>query len=175
MNGQQKISWKKVGSVYVAEFFLNGISIAAEISPDRTSRAVASQIGRANHDSFGAALRLPDGRWFHPAVSRVDRARVYMNAGMHKDRALANAWMEENEAGMRFLEVENGTPHLRLLTVKAQRGIIMEKKEIGGLDMPIPLFGGPCDAYSELANEMAEETAAKVLKAIRDLVGHKAA
>jgi hypothetical protein len=171
----QKIRWIKEGNVYVAQFFYNGISIAAEISPDRTTKAVASQIGRANHDSFGAALRLPDGRWFHPAVSRVDRARVYIATGMNKDRALANAWMEESEASVRFLEVEKGTPHLRLLTVKAQRGTVIEKKEMGGLDMPIPLFGGPCGVYSELANEMATDTASKVIKAIRDLIDHKAA
>jgi hypothetical protein len=171
----KRISWKKEGNVYVAQFFHNGISIAAEISPDRTTKAIAGQIGTANHDSFGATLRLPDGRWFHPAVYRVDRARVHIDSGMNKDRALANAWMEEREAAERFLEAEKGTPHLRLLVVKARRGTVMERKEIGGLDMPIPLFGGPCNAYSELANEMAADTATKVIKAIRDLVDHQAA
>lgn len=170
----QNIRWRKEGNVYVAQFFYNGISIAAEISPDRTTKAVAGQIGTANHDSFGAALRLPDGRWFHPAVYRIDRARVHIDSGMNKDRAFVNAWMEEREAAERFLEAEKGTPHLRLLVVIAKRGTIMERKEIGGLDMPTP-SGCPSNAYSELANEMAADTATKVIKAIRDLIDHKAA
>lgn len=171
----KKIIWHKEGNVYVAQFFYNGILIAAEIFPDRTTKAIAGQIGTANHDSFGAALRLPDGRWFHPAVSRVDRARVHINSGMNKDRALVNAWKEEREAVDRFMEAEKGTPHLRLLIVVAKRGIVSERKEIGGLDMPISFFSGPCDVYSEIANEMAADTAEKVIKAIRDLVDNKAA
>ncbi len=171
----QKIIWRKEGNVYVVQFFYNGISIKAEISPDYTKKSVAGQIGKANQDSFGAALCLPDGRWFHPAVSRVDRARVHLNSGINKDRALANAWMEEREAAERFLEVEKGMPHLRLLVVEARRGSVMERKEMGGLEMPIPLFGGPCKAYTVLANEMAVDTATKVIKAIRDLVDHEAA
>lgn len=171
----QKIIWNKEGNVHVAQFIYNGILIAVELSPDRTTKATAKQIGMANQDSFGAALRLPDGRWFHPTVSRVDRARVHINSGMNKDRALANAWKEEGEAVYRFLEAEKGTPHLRLLVVQAKRGTFIERKEIGGLDMPITRFNGPCEAYSEIAYEMAAETSEKVIKVIRDLVNIKSA
>lgn len=171
----QKIDWKRVGSVYEAQFFYDGVLIAASLFPDRTTKAIAGQIGTANDDSFGAAFRLSDGRWFHPAVSRVDRVRVYVDSGMNKDRAFANALLEEREAAERFLEAEKGVPHLRLLIVTARRGTIMEKKEIGGLDMPISLFSGPRNGYSELTYEMAVETAAKVMKVIRALIDNKAA
>lgn len=171
----QKILWKKEGNVYVAQFFHDGILIAAQISPDRSTKAIAGQIGTANQDSFGAALRLPDGRWFHPAVSRVDRARVHIQAGINQDRALVSAWREEREAAERFLEAEKGTPHLRLLVVEARRGTVAERKEIGELDMPISFFGGPCKAYDQMASEMAAEAAERVIKAIRDLIDHKVA
>lgn len=171
----QKIDWKRVGNVYETQFFYDGILIAASLFPDRTTQAIAGQIGAANNDSFGAAFRLSDGRWFHPAVSRVDRVRVYMDSGMNKDRAFANALLEEREAAERFLEAEKGVPHLRLLVVTARRGTIMEKKEIGGLDMPITALNGPSKKYSDLTYEMAVETATKVMKAIRALIDNRAA
>lgn len=171
----KEITWRKTGNVFEALFFHNGISIKAAIFPDRTSKAVAGQIGTANHDSSGAALRLPDGRWFHPAVTRVERARVHINSGMKQARALANAWAEELEAAQRFQEAEKGTPHLRRLVVEAKRGSIMERKEIGELDMLISFFGGPSDAFSALAIELAGETTERVLKIIRSLVDNKAA
>lgn len=171
----QKIIWHKEGNVYVAQFFCNGIEITAELSPDRTAKAVASQIGIANNETIGAALRLPDGRWFHPVVYLVDRARVHLNSGMNKDRALANAWKEEREAADRFIEAEKGMPHLRLLTVVAKRGTFAERKEIGGLSMPISFLWGPCDAYNKIANEMAGDLAKKVIRIISDLTCDKAA
>lgn len=171
----QRIDWKKVGHVFETQFFHDGILIAAALFPDRTTKAIASQIGTANNDSFGAAFRLPDGRWFHPAVSRVDRVRVYVDSGMNKDRAFANAILEERETAERFLEAEKGVPHLRLLVVTARRGTIMEKKEIGGLNLPFTPHSGPHHEYNKLTREMAAETAAKVLKAIRALIDNKAA
>lgn len=170
-----QVHWKKVGRVYVAEFFFEGVLITATLSPDRTTTAAAEQIGTANRESFGAALKLPDGRWFHPTVSRVDRARVHFNSGMSKERALANAWAEEKEAAHRFLDAEKGIPHLYLLVVQAKRGTLHERMETGELDMPVTRFNGPTNGYSKMAIEMAAETSAKVLKVIRSLVDVKAA
>lgn len=171
----KKVHWDKVGRVYAAEFFFDGILISVELSPDRTTKAAAEQIGIANRDSFGAACQLPDGRWFHPTVSRIDRARVHINAGMGKERALANAWVEEKEAVHRFLDAEKGIPNLYLLVVQAKRGTVIERMELGELDMPITLFSGPCKSYGEIVFEMAAETSARVIKVIRSLLDIKAA